>query len=37
MGVALVAADALSVVKRAPRVTHGQGEFERLSGYYLAD
>jgi hypothetical protein len=37
MGMALVAANALSVVKQALRVTHGEEEFERLSGYYLAD
>jgi hypothetical protein len=37
MGMALVAANALSVVKQALRMTHGEEEFERLSGYYLAD
>ena len=37
MGMALVAANALSVVKQALRVTHGEEEFEKLSGYYLAD
>jgi|SRR6056297_1312265 len=37
MGLALVAANALAVVTRALRVTHGEEEFERLSGYYLAD
>jgi hypothetical protein len=37
MGMALVAANALAVVKQALRVTHGEAEFERLSGYYLAD
>jgi hypothetical protein len=37
MGMALVAANALSVVKHALRVTHGQEEFEKLSGYYMAD
>jgi hypothetical protein len=37
MGMALVAANALAVVKQALRVTHGQEEFEKLSGYYLAD
>jgi hypothetical protein len=37
MGMALVAANALSVVKQALRVTHGPEEFEKLSGYYLAD
>jgi hypothetical protein len=34
---ALVAANALSVVKQALRVTHGAEEFAKLSGYYLAD
>lgn len=37
MGMALVAANALSVVKQALRVTHGEAEFAKLSGYYLAD
>jgi hypothetical protein len=37
MGMALVAANALSVVKQALRVTHGPEEFEKLSGYYMAD
>lgn len=37
MGMALVAANALQVVKQALRITHGQEEFEKLSGYYLAD
>lgn len=37
MGMALVAANALSVVKQALRLTHGEAEFEKLSGYYLAD
>ena len=37
MGMALVAANALAVVKQALRATHGEEEFERLSGYYLAD
>ena len=37
MGMALVAANALAVVKQTLRVTHGQEEFEKLSGYYLAD
>lgn len=37
MGLALVAANALAVAKQALRLTHGEGEFERLSGYYLAD
>jgi hypothetical protein len=37
MGMALVAANALAVVKQALRVEHGEGEFEKLSGYYMAD
>src|SRR5436305_1487486 len=37
MGMALVAANALAVVKQALRVTHGVEEVEKLSGYYLAD
>lgn len=37
MGLALVAANALGVAKQALRVTHGEEEFEKLSGYYLAD
>jgi hypothetical protein len=37
MGLALVAANALAVVKQALRMTHGEEEFEKLSGYYLAD
>jgi hypothetical protein len=37
MGMALVAANALAVVKQALRVTHGAGELEKLSGYYMAD
>ncbi|MFO0954896.1 MAG: IS4 family transposase [Isosphaeraceae bacterium] len=37
MGMALVAANALAVVKQALRATHGEEEFERLSGYYMAD
>lgn len=37
LGMALVAANALSVVKQALRVTHGAEEFAKLSGYYLAD
>jgi len=37
MGMALVAANALAVVKQALRVTHGEEEFAKLSGYYLAD
>jgi hypothetical protein len=37
LGMALVAANALAVVKQALRVTHGAEEFAKLSGYYLAD
>lgn len=37
LGMALVAANALAVAKQALRVTHGADEFEKLSGYYLAD
>jgi hypothetical protein len=37
MGMAMVAANALNVVKHALRVTHGMEEFEKLSGYYMAD
>jgi hypothetical protein len=37
MGMAMVAANALNVVKHALRVTHGPAEFEKLSGYYMAD
>jgi hypothetical protein len=37
MGMALVAANALAVVKQALRVTHGEEEFAKLSGYYMAD
>lgn len=37
MGMALVAANALAVVKQALRVTHGAEEFEKLSGYYMAN
>jgi hypothetical protein len=37
MGMALVAGNALGVVKQALRVTHGEGELVKLSGYYLAD
>ena len=37
MGMALVAADALAVVRQALRATHGEEEFEKLSGYYMAD
>jgi hypothetical protein len=37
MGMALVAANALAVVRRALRAAHGDGEAEKLSGYYMAD
>lgn len=37
MCLALVAANALAVVRLAVRSTHGEEEMERLSGYYLAD
>ena len=37
LGMALVAANALVVAKQALRVTHGEEEFAKLSGYYLAD
>jgi IS4 transposase len=37
MGMALVAANALVVVKQTLRATQGEEEFEKLSGYYLAD
>lgn len=37
MGMALVAANALAVVRQALRRTHGEEEFEKLSGYYMAD
>jgi len=37
MGMALVAANALAVVKQALRVTHGPEEFAKLSGYDMAD
>lgn len=37
MCLALVAANALAVVRLAIRATHGEEELERLSGYYLAD
>ena len=33
----MVAGNALNVVKHALRVTHGVEEFEKLSGYYMAD
>jgi hypothetical protein len=35
LGLAVVAAHARSVVMPALRVTHGEEEFEKLSGYYL--
>jgi hypothetical protein len=37
MAMALVAANALAVVKQALRVAHGEEEFAKLSGYYMAD
>jgi hypothetical protein len=37
MALALVAANALVVVKQALRISHGGEEFEKLSDYYLAD
>lgn len=37
MAMAFIASNALNVVKHALRVTHGEEEFERLSGYYMAD
>lgn len=37
MCLALVAGNALAVVKQAIRTTHGEKEMERLSGHYLAD
>jgi IS4 transposase len=37
MCMALVAGNALAVVRQAIRTTHGQTELDRLSGYYLAD
>jgi IS4 transposase len=37
LGMALVAANALVVVKETLRATQGDEEFEKLSGYYLAD
>jgi hypothetical protein len=37
MGMAMVAANALNVVKHALRVSHGVEEFDKLSGYYMAD
>jgi hypothetical protein len=37
MGMAMVAANALNVVAHALRVSHGVEEFNKLSGYYMAD
>lgn len=37
MGMAMVAANALNVVAHALRLSHGVEEFEKLSGYYMAD
>lgn len=37
MFLALVAGNALAVVRQAIRTTHGDEELERLSGYYLVD
>jgi hypothetical protein len=37
LGMALVAANALAVVKQALRLTHGVDAFAKLSGYSLAD
>jgi IS4 transposase len=37
MFLALVTSNALAVVRQAVRTTHGDDEWERLSGYYLAD
>lgn len=37
MFMSLVTGNALAVVREAIRVTHGETEQERLSGYYLAD
>jgi hypothetical protein len=37
MCLALVAGNALAVVKQALKVSHGVEEFDKLSGYYLAD
>ena len=37
MCMALVAGNALAVVRQAVRTIHGQSELDRLSGYYLAD
>jgi DDE family transposase len=37
MSMALVAGNAVAVVKQALKTSHGEEEFEKLSGYYLAD
>ncbi len=37
MCMSLVTANALAAIKQALRVTHGEDEVEKLSGYYLAD
>ncbi len=37
MCLALVAGNALAVVKQALRASYGVEEFDKLSGYYLAD
>lgn len=37
MFLSLVAGNALAVVRQAIRTTHGEDEFAKLSGYYLAD
>jgi hypothetical protein len=37
MCMSLVTANALAAIKQALRFTHGEEEFEKLSGYYLAD
>jgi hypothetical protein len=37
MFLALVTSNALAVVRQAVRTSHGEEEWERLSGYYLAD
>lgn len=37
MFLSLVTGNALAVVRQAIRITHGEEEWERLSGYYMAD
>jgi hypothetical protein len=37
MCMTLVTANALAAIKQALRIRHGEEEFEKLSGYYLAD